>query len=172
MRTIRMKLAASAATLALVACAEYSASGSGGFERDYFAARTALESGKYEKAVKKYDSMLQEAGPLQTRLRLEKAHALLRADMYPQAAQEAAFVASAHTDNRRAAALAVVGTAEHRMAQEAMSNGDMGPQTIAHLNRSKAALSEMLAKSPDMDPVGSMAQRLEMVQLSLKQLGG
>ena len=92
-----------------------------GFAASYAQARSALESGNYSTAANRYQAMLSTAGPLETRLRLERAHALLRADRYADAAQEASVVAASHSDNRRAAALAVVGTAEHRMAQEAMS---------------------------------------------------
>ncbi len=160
-----------AASLALASCSQMGGNDAKGFQANYFAARSALESGNYKTAVSHYDAMIDSAGPLETRLRLEKAHALLRADSYALASQEAAFVAAAHQDNRRAAALAVVGTAEHRIAQEAMSTGDFGPTTVAHLRKSDAALTEMLAKAPDLDPLGSMAGRLEMVKAALANLG-
>jgi hypothetical protein len=146
--------------------------GGAGFQKSYFSARSALESGNYAAAATRYDAMLSTAGPLESRLRLEKAHALLRSDKYAAAASEASVVAAGHTDSRRAAALAVVGTAEHRQAQLAMSAGDFGPTTVGHLRRAESALAEMLSKAPDLDPLGSMDQRLTMIRASLTNLGG
>lgn len=150
--------------------ADFSFDSSRTFASAYAQARSALEAGNYDTAAARYDAMLVTAGPLESRLRLEKSHALLRADNYAVAAQEARVVAASHDDSRRAAALAVVGTAEHRMAQEAMSKGDFGPETVGHLTRAKAALSEMLAQAPDLDPLGGMAQRLTMIDASLINL--
>ena len=165
--------AAIGSLLVLSACngVGFSTSASNSFAATYFQARTALEAGNFDTAASRYDAMLANAGPLETRLRLEKAHALLRADRYASAAQEARAVAASHTDDRRAAALAVVGTAEHRMAQEAMTKGDFGAVTIGHLGRARAALTEMLQTAPELDPLGAMAQRLTMIDASLKNLG-
>lgn len=160
------------ATTVLAACGGIELGTGSGFQANYFSARSALEAGKFSVAVNRYDMMLADAGPLETRLRLEKAHALLRADNYPAAAQEARVVAAAHRDSRRAAALAVLGTAEHRMAQEAMSAGNFSSTTVAHLQQAKAALSEMLSTAPDLDPLGAMAERLTMIETSLSNLGG
>ena len=143
-----------------------------GFQGNYFAARTALEKGNYAAAAGRYASMLDGAGPLESRLRLEMAHALLRADRYAEASSQAQIVATMHQDSRRAAALAVLGTAEHRLAQDAMSRGDFGPETLTHLRRADAAFGEMLAKAPDLDPLGGLAQRHQMVKASLANLGG
>lgn len=171
-RRISMAAAGFSGLLVLVACngPDMGIETSRGFAAAYAQARSALEAGSYDTAANRYEAMLSTAGPLETRLRLERAHALLRADRYAAAAQEARVVAASHSDNRRAAALAVVGTAEHRMAQDAMSEGDFGPTTIAHLQRARAALSEMLNTAPDLDPLGSMAQRLSMIEASLQNL--
>lgn len=169
----RIGAAAVSGLLLLAACdgVDFSLDNSRGFAASYAQARSALEAGNYDTAAARYDAMLAEAGPLETRLRLEKAHALLRSDRYAAAAQEARIVAASHSDTRRAAALAVVGTAEHRLAQEAMSQGDFGASTVGHLNQARSALKEMLVSAPDLDPLGSMAQRLDMVETSLKNLG-
>ena len=171
---ITRAIAALGAAALLGSCSGTNIGGPGGagFQANYFAARTALESGNYTGAASRYDAMLANAGPLESRLRLEKAHALLRADQYAAAETEAAVVAAAHADNRRAAALAVLGTAAHRQAQVAMANGDFGPGTVAHLRRAEAALDEMLRTAPDLDPLGSMAERLAMTRTSLANLGG
>ncbi|SIS95432.1 hypothetical protein SAMN05421759_107144 [Roseivivax lentus] len=174
-KSTRYSIGAVAASwlLLLAACdgIDFSQDNSRSFAATYSQARGSLEAGNFETAAKRYDAMLATAGPLETRLRLEKSHALLRADRYAAASQEARIVAESHSDNRRAAALAVVGTAEHRLAQEAMSQGDFGPTTVGHLTRARNALKEMLATAPDLDPLGSMANRLAMVEASLKNLG-
>lgn len=158
----------------LASCAGLEGSGGpvgNGFEGRYHNARSSLEAGNYGSAIRGYKAMIGNAGPLDSRLRLELAHAYLRADSYDDAIREATIVASAHADNRRAAALAVLGTAHHRLAQEAMSRGDFGQGTIYHLSRAKAALDEMLVSNADLDPLGSMAQRRDMAAASLRNLG-
>jgi len=165
---------AAAILLAGAACngGGFGSGSSRGFAASYAQARGALEAGNFTVAAARYDAMLPGAGPLETRLRLEKSHALLRADRYADAVKEASIVAASHRDNRRAAALAVMGTAEHRLAQEAMSDGDFGQVTVGHLTRARAAPREMLAAAPDLDPLGSMAQRLAMVETSLRNIAG
>lgn len=158
----------------LASCAGLEGSGGpvgNGFEARYHDARSSLEGGNYGAAIRSYKGMIGNAGPLDSRLRLELAHAYLRADRYDDAVREATIVASAHADNRRAAALAVLGTAHHRLAQEAMSRGDFGENTVYHLTRAKAALDEMLTFDADLDPIGSMAERREMAAASLRNLG-
>ncbi|WP_318330726.1 tetratricopeptide repeat protein [Sulfitobacter sp. D35] len=166
-------VAAMVSGMTLASCSGVGGSGGSdrGFQASYFSARSALEAGNYDSAVTRYDRMLTEAGPLESRLRLEMAHALLRSDRYAEASEQARQVASSHEDNRRAAALSVVGTAEHRLAQEAMSRNDFGPATVAHLQRAQAAFAELLKTAPDLDPLGSMAERKAMVDASLKRLG-
>lgn len=170
----RMRAIGLSGLLMFAACdgTDFSFDSSRSFAATYAQARGALEAGNFDTAAARYDAMLETAGPLESRLRLEKAHALLRGDRYAAAAQEARVVAAGHSDNRRAAALAVVGTAEHRLAQEAMSKGDFGSETVGHLNRAQVALKEMLSDSSDLDPLGSMAQRLSMIEASLRNLGG
>lgn len=175
-QTNRIKIVVAMVTtvVAIVACTDIgtgSGASGGGFQKKYFDARNALEEGNYDTAIRRYNSLLEQSGPLESRLRLEMSHALLRADRYDEAATQARAVASTHEDNRRAAALAVVGTSEHRLAQEAMTRQDFGPETIAHLRRAEAAFAEMLRVAPDLDPLGSMSERQEMVAASLKRLG-
>ncbi len=159
--------------VALLSCSNTGAGGGtgSGFQTRYASARTALEAGHYSTAASRYKRMLKNAGPLESRLRLEMAHALLRADRYQEASQQAQVVATSHDDERRAAALAVRGTAEHRIAQEAMTRGDFGPTTVAHLRIAKTSLDEMLRTAPELDPLGGMAQRQSMVDASLSRLG-
>lgn len=143
-----------------------------GFEKSYFKARSALENGKYDSAIKQYSNLLDVSGPLESRMRLELAHAYLRYDQYQEASIQARRVAASHQDNRRAAALAVHATAEHRMAQEAMSAGNFGAVTRGHLQAADSAFKELLATAPDLDPLNSMAERHRMVRASLEEEGG
>lgn len=160
-----------AGVIILASCAETNSPGGAGFEARYANARTSLESRDYGAAIRQYKAMLGTAGPLESRLRLELAHAYLRSDQYADASREAAIVAAEHRDNRRAAALAVYGTAEHRIAQEAMSRGDFGAETIQHLTRARAALDEVLRYDADLDPLGAMEERRDMAEASLRNLG-
>lgn len=162
------------ACLVAMSCSEmgnFSTGDTRGFQIDYHSARSALESGSYSTAIRRYNALLPTSGPLESRLRLELSHALLRADKYPEAASEATQVATAHNDNRRTAALTVLGTAEHRQAQEAMSRGDFGPTTVGHLKRAEAAFAEVLKANSEFDPLGTMSERQAMVQASLKNIG-
>lgn len=164
-----------AAGVTLLSCSNTSSGGGGtgsGFQTRYNSARTALEAGNYRSAIGSYEKLLGSAGPLESRVRLELSHALLRANRYQEASDQANIVAVSHEDTRRAAALAVRGTAQHRMAQDAMSKGDFGPNTIAHLRIARASLDEMLREAPELDPLGSMATRRKMVDASLRNLGG
>ena len=163
--------------LALAACDTASIGSSGtssgrGFEKSYFLARSALEERNYDTAIRRYNGLVKVAGPLESRMRLELAHAYLRADQYAEASAQARLVASAHQDQRRAAALAVYGTAEHRLAQDAMSDGDFSAATRGHLQAADKAFAELLKTAPDLDPLNGMAERHRMVQASLKQMGG
>lgn len=166
-----------AGVMALAACDTMSVGSSGsssgrGFEKSYFQARTALENRNYDTAIRRYNGLIKVAGPLESRMRLELAHAYLRADRYQEASVEARQVAAAHQDQRRAAALAVYATAEHRLAQDAMSDGDFGAGTRGHLQAADKAFAELLKTAPDLDPLNSMAERHRMVKASLRQVGG
>jgi hypothetical protein len=143
----------------LAACEPGVVSKGAGFQRNYVVSRKALEAGDYEAAIKGYGAMIQTAGPLAPRLRLEYAHALLRANRYDEAARISGALAQGLKGSDRAAALAVRGTAEHEMALAAMANGDYGPQTKKRLISARAALTEMLKTDAELDPLGAMASR-------------
>lgn len=144
-------------------------SGSSGFQKQYAAARSALESGNYEQASRAYARLMSQAGPLRPRLQLEYAHSELRAGHYVEAARLAADLASSQKGEARAAALAVQGTAQHELALQSLQNGDVaGGKSL--LNSAKAALSEVVKSYPDLDPLGSMAGRLATITSRLKRL--
>lgn len=134
------------------------------------AARGALEAGDYALAAERYRQLIPAAGPLAPRLRLEYAHALLRAGEYSEAASEAGALAAGQTGAERAAALSVLGTAEHERGRAAMARGDFGPETEAALRRARQAPAGMLASDGASDPLGGMAARLAAIEAELAGL--
>ncbi|EAQ25951.1 MAG: hypothetical protein VR71_22855 [Roseovarius sp. BRH_c41] len=108
---------------------------------------------------------------MEPRLRLEYAHALLRAGRYDEAAQIANGLAASTKGRDRAAALAVSGTAQHESALADISAGRGGAGAIAKLRSADAALKEMLALDDGLDPLGAMASRRADIARDLKRLG-
>ena len=168
--TRRIRAGASAlAFLFLVSCAEGPGGDSGnsaGFRADYLASRGALESGDYALAARRYARLMERAGPLRPRIRLEYAHALLRGDRFAEAADEAGTLAAAQTGPGRAAALAVEGTALHEMALRTP-----GPDGAGLLRRAGAALSEVVERHPELDPIGTLAARHARIEAALARRG-
>lgn len=155
----------------LTACEPGMVSKGNDFQRKYSAARQSLEQGNYDNAIRSYEALLPNAGPLEPRLRLEYAHALLRAGRFEEAAQVAGALANGSSGSARAAALAVQGTALHESAILDMRGGATGPATVALLRTADAALQEMLALDAGMDPLGTMASRRVEIAQELKRLG-
>ncbi|MDJ0826863.1 MAG: hypothetical protein QNJ16_15300 [Rhodobacter sp.] len=167
-------LRVSALSVALTAVAscqpgEVSTSRSG-FKKPYMVARTALEGGQYDKAARHYANLMKRAGPLQPRLRLEYAHALLRDGAYDAAATEARAAAGELTGPGRSAALMVQGTADHEAARAAIAGGRSGRDEIDRLSAARAALDEMLTAHPELDPLGAMAARRKTIDLELSAI--
>ncbi len=163
--------AALVAFVAFVAgCTAPDADGAG-FRAEYQAARAALEAGDYGLAAERYGRLVAAGGPLAPRLRLEYAHALLRADDPDGAAREARLLAAGQSGAARAAALAVLGAAEHERARRAMAEGDFGPGTEAALLAARAALDEALAGDWGVDPLGGLAARRAAIGSDLARLG-
>ena len=138
-----------------------------GFKANYLVARTALENGQYRKAERSYASLLKKAGPLQPRLRLEYAHALLRAGKFSKASEEARIVASQLKGRGRSAALAVQATADQEIARAAINRGVSSADAIQRLVAARSAFDELLANHPDMDPLGAMALRRKTIEVEL-----
>ena len=159
-------------SISLAACEPGVVSKGTEFQRKYSTARKALEAGNYDSAIKSYAALIPNAGPLEPRLRLEYAHALLRAGRYDEAAQVAGALASGRQGSERAAALAVQGTALHESALADMRAGTAGRETVAKLRAADAALKEMLALDADMDPLGAMVSRRSDIRREIAQLGG
>ena len=161
---------AAAALVSLAACEPGVLSKSAQFQRNYSAARTALEQGNYEIAVNRYRALLPTAGPMRPRVRLEYSHALLRNGQNAEAAKVAHALAEESRDTERAAALAVEGTALHEEALALMKSGHED-EARAPLKRAAVALDEMLKLDPSLDPLGSMASRRREIGAELAKLG-
>ncbi|WP_294606260.1 hypothetical protein [uncultured Roseovarius sp.] len=157
--------------MALAACEPGTISEGNTFQRKYSTARKALEAGNYDTAINGYALLIPQSGPLEPRMRLEYSHALLRAGRYDQAAQVADALANTRKGSDRAAALAVSGAAKHESALSDISAGTTGPQTVAKLRAADAAMAEVMALDPDLDPLGAMASRRDDIRQELKNLG-
>lgn len=140
------------------------------FRSRYERARDALEAGNYDRANRIYGTLVENAGPFEPRIRLEYAHSLLRGGQYEAAANQSRFLAQGMDGEGRAAALAVLGTAEHELGLAAIQAGDPGAARN-HFKASQSALGEVLKSHPKQDPVGALAARQKDVNLRLKALG-
>lgn len=156
-----------AVTAALAGCEAGAISEGADFQRKYSGARKALEEGNYDLAARDYAALIPSAGPLAPRLRLEHAHALLRAGRNDEAAQMAGKLASELEGGNRAAARAVEGTALHESALADMQAGRTGSEVDAKLRRADAALAEMLSLDASLDPLGAMQSRRAEIARSL-----
>lgn len=139
-----------------------------GFKANYLVARVALETGQYAKATRQYGTLLKKAGPLEPRLRLEYAHALLREGKFRKAADEAETVAMQLSGAGRSAALMVQGTAEHEAARVAIRTGKTGLATAELMQSAKLALEEVLRVNPELDATGGMAARIRQIETELR----
>lgn len=155
--------------LVLTACEDVGSFGSQTFQSRYEAARSALESGKYDKANRIYLELLETTGAHEPRLRLEYAHSLLRAGDYAEAAKQANFVAQGQTGAARGAALSVVGTAEHELGLAAIQQGDLvaGKQ---HLQAAQSVISEVLKIDSSLDSTGALADRKSDAETRLRAI--
>lgn len=145
---------------------ELATSGQSSFKFQYINARTALEEGQFDRATRLYGTLLDKSGPLEDRVRLELAHAQLRAEDYGQAAENAGGVARKYSGTQRSAALAVQGTALHEIGLGQLAGGDVkaGRQ---NLQAAQAALDEVLREDPQLDPLGGLAGRKASIAVRL-----
>lgn len=156
-------------TMALVGCDDGTHAGSNSFRNNYTTARTALESGQYDRANRAYVRLLKDAGPLQPRIQLEYAHSLLRSGAYDQAAAQAQALAQSQIATTRSAALSVLGTANHEQGLSAIASGDT--QAGRHyLAAAQNAFAEVLRNDPDLDPLGAIARRQTEIKVQLKAI--
>lgn len=152
------------ALMALGSCEEGAPFGQQTFRAQYAVARDALEGGHYEKASRTYARLMEDAGPLAPRIRLEYAHTLLRKGDYAQAAQHASALAQGQKGKARAAALAVKGVAEHELALQLIAKGERAGAK-RYMTSADKAMAEVMKKHPDMDPVGALAARRASIKV-------
>lgn len=167
-KRVILALVALGLTLPLAACNTAPGSAAG-FRKTYFAARSALEEGRYGQANKQYRELMTSAGPFLPRIQLEYAHSLLRAGDYAGAAEVAESMALSEPGAGGAAALAVAATARHEMGLAALAKGDRASGK-AHLERAAASMAEVLEGHPELDPLGSLAGRKAGIDVRLKSL--
>ncbi|SDE37300.1 hypothetical protein [Ruegeria marina] len=154
---------AGALWLVLSSCDE-GAVGPDGFQREYTTSRNALETGKFDKASRGYARLLQNSGRYEPWVRLEYSHALLRANEFQAAAEQARTLAASQTGPARSAALVVQGTAEHELGMT-----KPGAEGDAYLRSARAALTEALNETPELDRYGALTARKARLD---QQLGG
>jgi len=170
-RAGRRVLALSAVLAVLLSgCEDGSGAGSNSFRNNYTNARTALESGQYDKANRIYVRMLQDTGPLQPRIQLEYAHSLLRSGAYGEAIQQAQSLSQSQSGTARSAALSVLGAAHHELGLTALTNQDAATGR-QHLVAAQNAIAEVLGSNPELDPLGALAGRQASIKVQLKSLG-
>lgn len=161
-----------AAMLLLGACEAAGTLAGGGSDSDYLVARQALETGNYDLAVRRYSGMMQRMDPATaTRLQLEYAHALLRANRYADAINATEPLIDGRDSTIRASALAVRGTARHEAARTRITQGHSDAETRALLEGARDDLAAFLATHRAMDSAGSMRARTALINADLQSLG-
>ncbi len=160
----RVRLAMVLYILAVSGCTDGGVPGFGGvdkrsFKGHYIAARSALEGGDYDKAINRYRDLVGQAGPVTARIRVEYAHALLRANQFKAAANEAHMAAIDLTGLARASALSVQATAKHEEALALMSQGTYDKGVHDALAASLKIFEQIAPDLPTLDPKGGLQRR-------------
>lgn len=158
--------------LFLAACEAAGTLAGGGPRSDYLVARQALETGNYDLAVRRYGMLM--AGmdaATATRLQLEYAHALLRADRHAEAIAAADPLISSGDGAIRASALAVRGTARHEAGRQRLAAGQADAETRALLEGARDDLAAFLSGHRALDAAGSMRARSALIASDLEALG-
>lgn len=133
------------------------------FKAQYLDARALLDDGSYDDAIEKYGSIVDRSGPMASRVRVEYAHALLRAGLFSEAAKEANLASTQLGGLARSSALSIEATALHEMALEKMDQG-IRDRSVYDLFAKSAAVFETISKDlADLDPVGGLQRRYSVV---------
>lgn len=138
-----------------------------GFKDNYTVARNALEKGQFARAERSYRDLILKAGPLAPRVRLEYAHALLRAGKFEEASGEARVAASMLDGAGKAAALAVQATADQELVRAAIGAGTVDAGAIQRLIAARDGFDHVLKNHPELDPLGSLALRRKTIDVEL-----
>lgn len=131
----------------------------GQWKASYLSARAALEAGRSAEAAEAYARIVEKSGPVGPRVRLEYAHALLRANDFAAAAEQARRSAARQDGLGRSAALAVEAVADHEQVRSQLTAGRADRELAARLTAAAATLDEVLAAGGDLDPEGRLAAR-------------
>lgn len=131
----------------------------GEWEASYLAARDALEAGRSDEAAAAYRRIVEKSGPIGPRVRLEYAHALLRAAEYDAAAEQARRSADRQDGLGRSAALAVQAVADHEQVRRQRAAGRADRAMADRLAAAGTTLDTVLAAGADLDPEGHLAAR-------------
>lgn len=166
---VRASLCGALSILLLTGCADNGITGQSAFKSQYVNARTALEEGQFARATRLYRGLLDTSGALETRIRLELAHAQLRSGDYPGAVGNARQVASTQQGTARSAALSVEGTALHEIGLQQLSSGETAAGKTS-LTAARQALAEVLKRDPQLDPLGGLAGRKASIDVRLQGL--
>ncbi|MGH1356935.1 MAG: tetratricopeptide repeat protein [Thalassovita sp.] len=164
-----LKIALAGAFVCLLAGCQLATEGGSGFQKEYSVARTALEEGKFDRASRSYARLLEQSGPLRPRIQLEYAHSELRAGRFEKAAELAGELTRSQKGQDRAAALAVLGTAQHELGLAQLQNGNASTGK-RYLQTAEVALNDVLKSHPQLDPLGSLAGRRASIKARLKRL--
>lgn len=163
--------AALGAVLALTSCEAAGTLVGGGAGSDYRVARQALETGNYDLAIRHYAQMTQGMDAMTaSRLHLEYAHALLRANRHAEAIATADALTGAPDGAIRASALAVRGTARHEAARGRLAQGQNDAETRALLSGARDDLAAFLSRHAALDSGGSMRARQQLIAADLASL--
>lgn len=155
----------------LTSCEAAGTMAGGGGGSDYMVARQALETGNYDLAIRQYGALMQglDAGTA-SRLQLEYAHALLRANRHPEAITAADALIGARDGAIRASALAVRGTARHEAARDRLARNLADAETRALLSGAAEDLAAFLSGHAALDSGGAMRARQQLIDSDLASL--
>lgn len=159
----RVRIGVFVAALVLAGCSDTPFKGSGAdrksYKAHYLAARSALEGGDYTKAVDGYGNLVGQSGPMTARVRIEYAHALLRAGRFAQAANEARIAAIELTGLAKHSALSIEATAKHELAMQMMGQGKYDEEVHELLVEARETFDTIAAALPKLDPKGGLQRR-------------
>ena len=152
-------------------CATQPASGE--FQSAYGNARDALEAGDYESALDLYAALLPIAGSerLEITVRLDYAHALLRAGRFDSALAEARGIEALGPDAETSGRVdVVVAVADHEIAERVVGRDVHYETKRASAQAAFRSLDRALRNDPRLDPEGVLIIRMSKVREMLAAL--
>ena len=161
-------LALSASVVVLSSCENTGTIAGGGADSNYSVARQALENGNYNVAIRGYQNLLGRMSPgTASRIELEYAHSLLRANRFDEAIEVANRLTQQPDNSIRASALAVRGTAQHEAARKMIASGQHNIRVRQLLEGAQADLAAFLHVHSSLDAGGAMRARSQIIASDL-----